>query len=400
MDPSISRCTLPLLLVLIHGALAGQSVQQKVVKEDLKCGEHRFRLVQVVSGLRHPWGMDWLPDGRMLVTQRNGKLFLADGSTVREVSGMPEVFTEEDKLSAPQGGNQGGLLDVAVHPGNGWIYFTYSSPGDDDGFTGDAERGTGTALARGRLSSDGSRLDSLQTLYTQVPRTEPGRHYGSRIVFPGDGTVIFSVGDRGLRRGSQDLTDPAGSMIRVKEEGGVPEDNPFIGGMPGARPEIWSYGHRNNQGMALHPRTGELWATEHGPRGGDLLHRIRPGRNYGWPVVAYGSEYSTGEKIGVGREAPGIEPPVHWWAEPLAPSGLTFYSAGPFTGWNGDLFAGFLKGEKVIRLVIQENRVVHEEVLFEGVIGRIRDVCQGPDGLLYVLTDERDGGVYRVEPMQ
>jgi glucose/arabinose dehydrogenase len=383
---------------------SAQKVENKVIKESLQSEEGKYKVVQVVSGIRNPWAMAWLPDGRMLVTQRAGQLFLVDGEKVSEVKGTPNVYMKEDRLSAPAGGNQGGLLDVVVHPNyatNGWIYFTYSSPGDPDGFTGGKDKGTGTAVARARLSADGSRLEDLETIYGQAPKSEPGRHYGSRIVFPGDGTLIFSIGDRGLRYPAQDLTHPAGSMVRIKEHGGVPEDNPFIGMPPGnIRPEIWSFGHRNNQGMALHPGTGDLWATEHGPKGGDLLHRVQAGKNYGWPIVAVGVEYSTGEMIGVGQEAPGVERPVHVWKEQVAPSGLAFYTGDAFPGWKGNLFAGFLRGQQVSRLVIKDGAVTHEEVLLKGEIGRIRDVRQGPDGFLYVATDEKDGGVYRLEPVR
>jgi aldose sugar dehydrogenase len=383
---------------------SAQKVENKVIKETVQSEEGKYKITQVVSGIRNPWAIAWLPDGRMLVTQRGGQLFLVAGDKINEVEGTPEVYMKDDGLLASAGGNQGGLLDVVVHPDhakNGWIYFTYSSPGDDDGFTGGKSNGTGTAVARAKLSADGSKLEELETIYGQSPKTEPGRHYGSRIVFPGDGTLIFSIGDRGLRHPSQDLTDPAGSMIRIKEGGGVPDNNPFIGKPPGnIRPEIWSFGHRNNQGMALHPTTGDLWATEHGPNGGDLLHLVQAGKNYGWPIVAVGTEYSTSEMIGVGTEAPGIERPVHVWKEPVAPSGLAFYTGDAFPGWKGNLFAGFLRGEHVSRLVIKDGAVTNEEVLLKGEVGRIRDVRMGPDGFLYVATDEKDGGVYRLEPVR
>ncbi len=391
-------------MLAVFASSMGQKVENKEIRSSLKIEHGSFRIIQVVSGLRNAWAVAWLPDGRMLVTERGGTLYLVDDEKVSAVEGLPRMHLDEDLLSAPDGGDQGGLLDVVVHPDhatNGWIYLTYSSPGDDDGFTGGDDVGTGTALARARLSADGWRLEDLETIYTQVPRTEPGRHYGSRIVFPGDGTVIFSIGDRGQRHGAQDLTDPAGSMIRLKEGGGVPADNPMVGKPPGnLRPEIWSFGHRNDQGMAIDPNTGELWATEHGPRGGDLLHRIQAGKNYGWPLVSFGTEYSTGEKIGIGQEAPGIEPPVHYWAERLAPSGMAFYTGDAFPAWNGHLFAGFLKGERVIRMVVSNGKVTHEEVLCQGEIGRIRDVRQGPDGFLYLVTDDSNGGVYRLEPVE
>jgi aldose sugar dehydrogenase len=382
---------------------AAPVVRDEVVHASVDTERGGIRVVRAVHGLEHPWAMAWLPDGRMLVTERPGRLQLVDGDRIVSLSGLPRIDTDEDQLTAPEGGNQGGLLDVAVHPDyarNGWIYFTYSSPGDDDTVTSDDDRGTGTALARARLNDAGDGLRDVETLYAQTPRHNPGRHYGSRIVFPGDGNVMFSIGDRGLRAPSQDLTDPAGSMIRLREDGGAAEGNPFIGAAPGnLRPEIYSFGHRNNQGLAIHPRTGEIWTTEHGPKGGDLLHRVEMGANYGWPQVAFGAEYDTGEKIGIGRSAPGVKPPVHVWEEAKAPSGLAFYTGDAFPDWNGNLFAGFLLGEQLSRLVIEDERVSHEEVLLEGTVGRIRDVRQGPDGLLYVMTDHDRGGIYRLEPI-
>jgi aldose sugar dehydrogenase len=250
------------------------------------------------------------------------------------------------------------------------------------------------------LSADGRRLVDLQTLYAQTPRHVPGRHYGSRIVFRGDGTVIFSIGDRGLRWPSQDLKDPGGSMIRLDEDGGAHLQNPFVGMEPGnLRPEIYSFGHRNNQAMALHPVTGELWTADHGPHGGDLVYVVERGRNYGWPMVAHGVEYSTREMIGIGREAPQVEAPVHVWEESMAPSGMAFYTGAPLPGWQGNLFVGSLLREQLHRLVLDGRRVVREEVLLDGTVGRIRDVRQGPDGYLYVVTDQSDGGVYRIEPV-
>jgi aldose sugar dehydrogenase len=383
---------------------ADPSAVNRLIADDVVTEQAQVRVVQLVSGLEHPWAMAFLPDGRMLVTERPGRMVLVSGDQVTRLRGLPDIDSEEDQRTAPQGGNQGGLLDVAVHPDyarNGWIYFTYSSPGDADAVIGDDDKSTGTALARARLGPQGDELVDLEVLYVQAPRSDPGRHYGSRIVFPGDGTVIFSIGDRGLRYPSQDLTHPAGSMIRLTEDGRAPEDNPFVGQAPGnLRPEIYSFGHRNNQGLAIHPETGELWTTEHGPRGGDLLHRVEAGKNYGWPQVAYGVEYSTAEPIGIGREAPGVERPVHWWSQPRAPSGLAIYSGQAFPGWRGNLLAGFLLEENISRLVVEDGRVVHEEVLLGNVVGRIRDVREGPDGLIYLATDEADGGIYRIEPVQ
>jgi aldose sugar dehydrogenase len=390
------------LMIMATGVSSQPTVVNEVVEEMIESEEATFRIVKVVDNLEIPWAISWLPDGSMVVTERPGRMYLIRNDSVIQINNLPEIYADEDQKSAPDGGSQGGLLDVVVHPdfeNNGWIYFTYSSPGDDDGVY-ESDKGTGTALARGRLNEDMTDFAEVETLYSLVPRTEPGRHYGSRIVFPGDGTVIFSIGDRGLRHPSQDLTNPAGSMIRLQEDGGAAPDNPFIGqGLGNLRPEIYSFGHRNNQGIAIDPATGDIWATEHGPYGGDVLFRIEKGANYGWPQVAYGREYSTKEHIGIGRDAPGVEPAVHIWEESMAPSGLTFYNGGVFEQWEGNLFAGSLLQEKIYRLVLENGEVVHEEELIPETIGRIRDVRQGPDGYIYIATDEREGGIYRLEPV-
>ncbi|MFW6227475.1 MAG: PQQ-dependent sugar dehydrogenase, partial [Bacteroidota bacterium] len=287
------------LMISIPGAFFGVNAQirvtERVIDDNIRSEMVNFRIVQVVEGLEHPWAISWLPDGRMLITERPGRMQLIDGNTVTQLKNLPPIHYQEDQRTAPQGGSQAGLLDVVVHPdyeNNGWIYFTYSSPGDADGVN--ARHATGTALARAKLNADNTDLTNLETLYTLMPRTQPGRHYGSRIVFPGDGTVMFSIGDRGLRYPSQELTNPAGSIIRLLEDGGAPPDNPFVNVFPGnLRPEIYSFGHRNNQGMAQNPLTGEIWATDHGPNGGDMLYQIEKGNNHGWPNVAFGKEYST-----------------------------------------------------------------------------------------------------------
>jgi aldose sugar dehydrogenase len=378
-----------------------QSVVNEVIEDRITSEEAEFRLVQVVEGLEHPWAVNWLSDGRMVVNERPGRMLLVDGESITSLDGLPKIDTDEDQLTAPEGGNQGGLLDLVPHPNhadNGWIYFTYSSPGDPDGNFSDDDYATGTSLGRARINSDGTGLIDFEELYAQSPRTEPGRHYGSRIVFPGDGTVVFSIGDRGIRYPSQNLADPAGSMIRIYEDGGVPEDNPFVGAAPGnLRPEIFSYGHRNNQGIAIDPETGNIWTTEHGPSGGDQVFLILAGKNYGWPTVAQGVEYSSGAKIGAGTSAPGVEPPKHVWEDSMAPSGLAFYT-GNISEWNGNLFAGSLLRQQLFRLVIEGEEVVHDEVLLSEEIGRIRDVRMGPDGNLYLATDHNNGGIYRIEP--
>ncbi|WP_143960829.1 PQQ-dependent sugar dehydrogenase [Litoribacter populi] len=401
MNSFSKLCLLSGAGLLLGQPLIAQSVTEEVIEESIETEETNIKITKVVDGLENAWGIDWLPDGRMLITERPGRFLIMDGDNIHRLRNLPEIDLFEDDKTPDEGGNQGGLLDVAVHPdyqNNGWIYFTYSSPGDDDSnFSGDEDYATGTALARAKLNDEGTDFSEYEVVYAQTPRTEPGRHYGSRIIFPGDGTVLFSIGDRGIRYPSQDLTDPAGSIIRLKEDGGAAEDNPFVNKEPGnLRPEIFSFGHRNNQGMVIHPNTGEIWASDHGPNGGDLLYKVEKGKNYGWPQVSFGTEYDTDEKIGIGREAPGVEKPAHIWEDNMAPSGLTFYT-GNFQAWNGNLFSGSLKQKAIYRLVIENGEVTHDEKMLEDKIGRIRAVKQGPDGNLYILTDEEESGVYKLE---
>ncbi|CAN0567156.1 unnamed protein product, partial [Ectocarpus sp. 12 AP-2014] len=296
---------------------------------------------QVLVFLFHPWAVAWLPDGRMLVTERPGRLQLIDGEEVIELGNLPKIDTDEDQLTAPEGGNQGGLLDVVVHPdyeANGWIYFTFSSPGDPRAFsTYEPDYGTGLAVGRARIDADNAELTDVETIYGQVPRTHPGAHYGSRIIFPGDGEIIFSIGDRNVQNLPQDLTNPGGKMIRLLEDGGAHPENPFVGVEPGnLRPEIYSFGHRNNQGLTIHPETGDVWAVDHGPNGGDLVYQVEAGNNYGWPMVAHGTEYTTEAHIGLGTEAPGVTLPIHVWEASMAPSGMVFYT-GDVSEWQHNL---------------------------------------------------------------
>lgn len=382
-------------------ALAGEPPSERVnanptvTEQRVDAEEGALRIVQVAGNLTYPWAVAFLPDGRMLVSERPGNLLLIGSGSVISLDGLPKIDTVED------GENQGGLLDVVLHPNyqdNGWIYFTYSSPGDNDG-AGWEDYATGTALARARLSDDQTALVDLEHIYTQNPRKEPGRHYGSRIIFPTENSLIFSIGDRGMRTPSQDLTDPGGSMIRLNDDGSVHEDNPFIGQAEGnLRPEIYSFGHRNNQAMTIQPDTGTIWTAEHGPNGGDLLHIVEEGENYGWPMIAYGTEYDTDQHMGLATSPPGIKEPIHIWEETMAPSGMAFYEGDEYNNWDGNLFVGSLYLEQLHRLVIDGESIAHEEILFNGTLGRIRDVRLGPDGYLYVLTDESEGGLYRIEP--
>jgi glucose/arabinose dehydrogenase len=347
--------------------------------------EHgRIRLVTVAQGLAHPWGMAFLPDGRVLVTERPGRLRVvsATGEIGPPLAGVPTVDAVE----------QGGLLDVALDPefaGNGLVYLSYTEPRDG---------GNGTSVARGRLTDQG--LAGLQVIFRQQPAVKGGHHFGSRLVFARDGRLFVTLGERNSERArAQALDSHLGKVVRIERDGRVPADNPFVG-RAGALPEIWSYGHRNVQGAALDPTTGELWTDEHGPRGGDELNRTLPGRNYGWPLVSYGVEYS-GRKISDSPTAPGIEPPVHYWVPSIATSGLLFYTGTRFPKWTGNALVGGLKGKLVARLVFEGGKVVHEETLLHDVVGqRVRDLEQGPDGFIYLLTDEDDGRLLRIEPVE
>ena len=341
---------------------------------------HRFHLVKVVDGLEHPWGLAFLPDGRMLVTERPGRLrIVADGVLEpAPVAGVPAVWAE----------GQGGLLDVALHPDfaeNGLIYLSYASPDDDDE--------AATAIARGRLA-DG-RLKDVEEIYVALPRDDGGRHFGSRLLFA-DGYLFVTAGERGEPDRAQDLGDPAGSVIRLHDDGRVPDDNPFVG-REDARPEIYTYGNRNPQGMALEAATGRIYAIEHGPKGGDELNLIEPGVNYGWPVITYGKSY-IGFKIGEGTHKEGMAQPVHYWVPSISPSGLTIYDGDRFPAWRGSFFAGALSAELLVRLEIAGGRVAVEERMLEDLEERIRDVRQGPDGLIYLLTDHPEGMLLRLEP--
>ncbi|HEX6734478.1 MAG TPA: PQQ-dependent sugar dehydrogenase [Azonexus sp.] len=367
-----------LALGLAAGA-AGQGQPLRSEKAD-------FRVGIVAAGLEHPWAVAFLPDGRYLVTERPGRLRLiaADGRLdPRPVAGVPAVAAV----------GQGGLLDVVLHPqfaANGWVYLSYAGAGPG---------GIGTEVARGRLVGDaaGSRLENLQVIYRQQPKSNGQVHFGSRLVFDRAGFLYITQGDRGEMERAQRLGDLAGKLVRLHDDGRIPADNPWQG-QAGARPEIFSLGHRSMQGAALHPVSGELWTHEHGPQGGDEINVARRGRNYGWPVITYGVNYGIGTKIGVGTHQDGLEQPLHQWTPSIAPSGMAFYTGERFPGWRGNLFVGALKFQTLVRLELDGERVVREERLLTGREGRIRDVRQGPDGLLYLLTDAPDGKLLRLEP--
>ncbi|MEO8059685.1 MAG: PQQ-dependent sugar dehydrogenase [Burkholderiales bacterium] len=336
------------------------------------------------SGLKNPWGLAFLPDGRMLVTQKAGELVIvsADGKGVgAPVGGVPAVNSA----------GQGGLLDVALDPDfatDPWVYISYSEPGSG---------GSGTAVARGRLS--GNTLQDVGVIFRQLPKVSGNGHYGSRLVFGRDKTLFITLGERQKGSPAQDLASHLGKVVRINRDGSVPAGNPRLGA--GARPEIWSYGHRNPQGAALHPITGELWELEHGPQGGDEINIARAGANHGWPVRSYGCNYGDrvgdGCRIGGGAHAPEfVEPLTYWVPTSIAPSGLAFYTGSMFPEWQGNLFLGSLAGQALWRVVLSGNSVVSREALFASLGERIRNVTQGPDGALYLLTDSSAGRILRV----
>ena len=342
------------------------------------------RLVSVARGLANPWAVAFLPDGRYLVTERAGRLRIVerDGRLGEAVAGLPAV----------DAGGQCGLLDVVLDPkfaDNALVYWTYAEAGDG---------GNGVAVARGRLQ--GSRLADVQVIFRQWPKVSSQLHCGSRLVFARDGRLFVLLGDRFSRKDdAQKLDNHIGKVVRIEADGKVPADNPFVS-TPGAKPEIWSLGHRNVQGAALHPATGELWASEHGPQGGDELNRVLAGRNYGWPLLTFGRNYGTGTRIGEEGPKAGFEAPLKVWLPvSVAPSGMAFLSSERYPGWNGSLFLGTLRGQSLQRLELDAgNTVVKEEALLRSANVRIRDVRQGPDGHLYVLTDSAEGQLLRLQP--
>ncbi len=358
-----------------HAGAAGEVLQ----------GERGAFAVRVLAdGFVHPWSLAFLPDGSMLVTERPGRLrrIAADGAISGPLAGVPDVFVQ----------GQSGLLDVVPSPtfaDDRLVYLSYGEPN---------WRGNkgGAAVARGRLGARG--LEDVEVVFRQEPKLSHGTHVGSRIVFDDRGFLFVGVGDNRDSGKAQLLDHLQGKVVRLRADGSVPDDNPFVG-REGARPEIWSYGHRNIQGMALHPRTHVLWSHEHGPMGGDEINLPRAGRNYGWPVITYGRDYS-GQPVAeaVGTEAEGMEQPQHYWPKSPAVSGMAFYAGDAFGQWRGNLLVGALAGQALIRLELDGDRIVHEERLLEGR-DRIRDVRVGPDGLVYLLTDSTDGKLLRLEPV-
>ncbi len=376
------------LTLVIAGIIAGAGAAQDGKTVTSKSSAGNLEVETVASGLENPWGLAFLPDGRMLVTERPGRLRIVSrsGTVSAPVANVPPVFAN----------GQGGLLDVALAPDfadSRMIYFSYAEP---------REGAAGTSVARGKLMEEAGNawLDGVQVIFRQQPASGGSNHFGSRLVFARDGSLFITLGDRySLREKAQDLSTHIGKIVRIWPDGTVPDDNPFAKAN-GPRPEIWSYGHRNVQGAALDPVTGRLWTVEHGARGGDELNHPEAGRNYGWPVITYGRDY-TGLAIGEGTAKPGMEQPVKYWDPSISPSGLTFYTGDLFPAWKGDLFAGALSGSRLVRLRLDgdKQRVTEEEDLLEDLGERIRDVVQGPDGALWLLTDDPGAGrVLRVAP--
>ena len=375
---SLLRPAVPLVLsfLLLPACQSGAEQTERHASR-----EHPFQVVPVATGLERPWAVAFLPGGDMLVTERPGRLLRvgADGRA-RSVRGIPPVAAV----------GQGGLMDLAPDPGfadNRALYFSYTEEVEGGGLR--------TAVARAELAGD--RLVSVRRIFAMNRASSDGRHFGSRLAFLPDGDLLVTVGDRGERRRAQDPSDHAGSVLRIRPDGS-PSPRTAALAIPGAAPEVFTFGHRNPQGLALHPATGAVWIHEHGPRGGDEVNVLRGGANYGWPVATYGREY-VGGSIGVGSEAPGMEPPLLHWTPSIAPSGMAFYTGTGFPRWRGDLFVGALAGRHLRRIVLRGRTVVLQEALLEDRLGRIRDVRQGPDGRLWLLTDERRGALYRIEPL-
>ncbi len=357
----------------------------------LQSAYHDYRVVTVVQGLERPWSIAFLPEADMLVTELSGRLrMIREGTLLEEpVTGVPEVLAK----------GQGGLLDVVLHPDfalNRLIYLSYSKPLAD-------REGATTAVVRGQLKND--RLMEVEQIFEADSR---GRgHYGSRLAFDENRYLFITVGDRQIppqgdleAHPAQDLSNHHGTVIRIHDDGRIPTDNPFAD-QAGAKPEIWSYGHRNAQGIAIHPETGDIWVNEHGPQGGDELNRIQSGFNYGWPVVGYGVNYRSGTAIHEGIYREGMEPPVHFWVPSIATSGLLIYTGDHFPAWRGNFFVGGLSGQQLARLTMDGQEVEQEETLHFGR-GRIRDVRQGPDGYIYLAIDDRQGAltpIVRLEPV-
>ncbi|MCE9648293.1 MAG: PQQ-dependent sugar dehydrogenase [Parvibaculum sp.] len=375
-------------LLLFATAVLGVSIfagaiEARAADEIIATEKAKIRVAAFAKGLEHPWGLAFLPDGRALVTEREGRLRIVSkaGKLSAPLNGVPKVDARE----------QGGLLDVAVDPDfadNKLVYLSYAEPG-----TGGTNS---TAVARGALTETG--LTGIKVIFSQQPKVKSSLHFGSRLVFDGKGHLFITLGERfkkEYRGQAQDLSSDLGKVVRIGTDGSIPKDNPFVG-QKDARPEIWSYGHRNQQGAAINPASGELWNSEHGPRGGDEINIVRAGKNYGWPLVSYGINYD-GTPVGEGKKTgPGITDPVYTWVPSIGTAGMTFYTSDAIGPWRGDLFVGGMAIPKLVRLELDGDKITHEEALLADMGSRIRDVVQGPDGALYLLTDDGEDKILRV----
>ena len=373
------RSTIALLgAFIISACAANQTPADSTDNSGDAAGEVAFTVEEVLGGFNRPWSIAFLPSGAALVTERPGRLWLVEDGDRTGVTGVASVAAV----------GQGGLLDIEIDPDfetNGLLYYSYSASGSG---------GYGTSVDRARLV-DTELLDRT-TIFTMEPFTGGGRHFGSRLAFDANGHLLITIGDRGLQDPAQETSNHIGTTLRITTDGGVPSDNPFVGD-PSVPDEIYSYGHRNAQGMVVDPRNGRIWQHEHGPRGGDEVNIVEPGVNYGWPVITYGTAYS-GLPMGEGTEKPGMAQPVIHWTPSIAPSGMELYLGDLFPAWRGDLFVGALAGTHLRRLEVDGTEIVSQQVLLDGTHGRIRDVAEGPDGALWFLTDAASGGIFRIVP--
>ena len=378
-----SRVPLLTLSLLLFAAPA--FAQGNVVKSE----KESFRVETIATGLQNPWALAFLPDGRMLVTERPGRLRIVgkDGKLSPPVAGLPPIAAV----------GQGGLLDLMLAPDFSQSHILYFSFAEPRGTPGQVNPNS-TSVASARFVEDKgtAKLEDVKVIFRQEPAYPGGFHFGSRIAIARDGTLFITTGERNLKTPSQDLKQDLGKIIRINTDGSIPKDNPFVG-RKDARPEIWSYGHRNVQGAAIHPVTGKLWINEHGPKGGDEINIPAKGKNYGWPVIGFGVDYS-GAIIHESTSKPGMEQPIYHWTPSIAPSGMAFYTADAFPKWRGSLFNGALALAHLNRVELDGEKVVKEERLLEDLKLRIRDVRQGPDGFLYLLSDARDGKLLRLVP--
>ena len=368
----------PCIVFIAFSTLYMMAANAKSIKSQL----HDYRVVELATGLEHPWSFAFLPEGGILITERVGRVRLFKNNKLdpKALGGVPEVID----------GGQGGLLDIVLHPqfnDNQQLYLSFVAGGNT---------GVNTKVMRFDFDQRTNSLKNPYKIFDAVPKVFGGRHFGGRMTFDRLGYLFISTGDRGEMHRAQDVNDHSGSIIRVHDDGRTPHENPIFQTL-GTRTAIFSFGHRNPQGMALHPKTGVVWTHEHGARGGDEINIIRMGRNYGWPVITHGINYD-GSPIGVGNAKPGMEQPLYFWVPSIAPSGMTFYIGDKFSKWQNSLFIGSLKNEMLVRLEIKEESILKEERLLQNEVGRIRDVREGPDGFIYIITDEPDGRLIRLEP--